>query len=438
MMTLLLIGIFVTELVKYGVWFKKIGGLSFTRCYLGGIVAVSYIVLICMGVVNENTLIILWNLIVFIIYVMVIECSEERGMVTIQALLINICLSEIGSTLIRMIRGNVWWDSDIELKRIYLINNIFITILLYIIGSIKEEKKFKYGSSSNKLHQLGMYLAITIIGIVIFFTINGFQYVTHYIEDSQVGAFSIFVSFVSFICMACLVMMISYIFNENKRYKLYLEKDMLLLETQKNMYETMLVKNEETKKFRHDIQNHLICLYELVECGDLERVKNYIKGIEGNLHSNHNKVYIVGNSVIDVVLNYYISMLDTGVKVSIEGICAKNIGMSDVELCTVISNLIQNAEEALNRSVSDDKYLKIKFDSAEGYLNMQIRNSIVENMFYLDGINKIPETTKANKDEHGIGIKNVKRTIEKNGGMFEIKVADKDFIVDVMIPLENK
>lgn len=156
MMTLLLIGIFVTELVKYGVWFKKIGGLSFTRCYLGGIVAVSYIVLICMGVVNENTLIILWNLIVFIIYVMVIECSEERGMVTIQALLINICLSEIGSTLIRMIRGNVWWDSDIELKRIYLINNIFITILLYIIGSIKEEKKFKYGSSSNKLHQLGM------------------------------------------------------------------------------------------------------------------------------------------------------------------------------------------------------------------------------------------------------------------------------------------
>ena len=131
-------------------------------------------------------------------------------------------------------------------------------------------------------------------------------------------------------------------------------------------------------------------------------------------------------------------MLDTGVKVSIEGICAKNIGMSDVELCTVISNLIQNAEEALNRSVSDDKYLKIKFDSAEGYLNMQIRNSIAENMLYLDSINKIPETTKANKDEHGIGIKNVKRTIEKNGGMFEIKVADKDFIVDVMIPLENK
>ena len=60
-----------------------------------------------MGVVNENTLIILWNLIVFIIYVMVIECSEERGMVTIQALLINICLSEIGSTLIRKMKQKI-------------------------------------------------------------------------------------------------------------------------------------------------------------------------------------------------------------------------------------------------------------------------------------------------------------------------------------------
>ncbi len=437
MMTLLLIGIFATELVKYGIWFKKICGLSFTRCGRGGIVAVSYVLLIWVGIVNENTLLLLWSFIVFIIYLIIIESSEEKGTATIQALLINICLSEIISTLSRMIKGNVWWNNDIELKINYFINNILIIMLLLFVSIIRRKVKFQY-SCNNRRHQWGMYFVIMFMGIVIFFTINGFQYMTYYIEDSQVGIFSIFVSFTSFICMACLVMMIFYIFNENKRYKIYLEKDMLLLETQKNMYETMLVKNEETRKFRHDIQNHLICLYELADSEKIEKVKDYIKGMKGDLHSNYNKVYIVGNSVIDVVLNYYISMLDKGVEVSIEGGCPRKIKMSDVELCTVISNLIQNAEEALNGSMSDDRYLRIKFSGIEGYLNVQIRNSITDNSLRLDNVNKIPETTKFNKTEHGIGIKNVKRTVERNGGMFEIKVEDRDFVVNVMIPLEDK
>ncbi len=42
--------------------------------------------------------------------------------------------------------------------------------------------------------------------------------------------------------------------------KKYLETEKLLRQTQKSYYETMLQKEEDTRRFRHDIINHLMCL----------------------------------------------------------------------------------------------------------------------------------------------------------------------------------
>ena len=436
MMKLLLTGIFLTELVKYGVWFKGIYGLSFSRRRWGSAVAGIYIFLIGAEVVNQNTLILLWTFTVLLIYGIMIECNiGERGVNVIQAFLINICLSEIMSTFIRVVFGIGWWQSKTELKIYYLVGNVLVIIILLIIFGLRKNIKFKYDKKKYNLWQVVMYAGILVMGTVIFLTVNGFQNMARYVEDNEIGKFSLFVSFVSFICLACLVMIITYMFSENKRYKLYMEKDMLLLDTQRNMYEIMLAKNTETKKFRHDIHNHLLCLTELVDNGNLEKVKDYIIGIEGNLYSNYNKVYLVGNSVIDVVLNYYISMLEKEVRINVEGNCPKDIKMNDVDLCIVISNLVQNAEEALNKNFMEDKFLEIKFQSIKGYLNIQIRNSVPSNLLDFDYMTKMPKTTKENKPEHGIGVKNVKDTVEKNGGLFEMKVNSEEFAVNVMIPL---
>lgn len=432
----LLMGIFLTELVKYGVWFKGIHNFSFSRWRIGSVIAGIYFFLICTEIVNQNTLILLWNFTVLLIYGIIIECNiGERGINAIQAFLVNICLSEIISTFIRVIFGIGWWKSETELKVYYLVGNILVIVILLIISVLRKNFKFKYNKKRYRLWQIVMYAAILIMGTVIFLTVNGFQNMARYVEDNEIGNFSLFVSFVSFICLACLVMIITYMLNENKRYKLYMEKDMLLLDTQRNMYEIMLAKNTETKKFRHDIHNHLLCLTELVENGDLEKVKEYLIGMEGNLYSNHNKVYLVGNGVIDVVLNYYISMLEEEVRINVEGKCPKDIKMNDVDLCIVISNLVQNAEEALNKNFMENKFLEIKFQSIKGYLNIQIRNSVPNNLLDFDYVAKLPKTTKDNKLEHGIGVKNVKDTVEKNGGLFEVKVNSKEFVVNVMLPL---
>lgn len=57
-------------------------------------------------------------------------------------------------------------------------------------------------------------------------------------------------------------------------------------EKQVDYYKTLLNQEEDTKKFRHDIKNHIICIEELLDSGKLEDVKLYLQDIHQSLESS--------------------------------------------------------------------------------------------------------------------------------------------------------
>ena len=126
-MTLLLVGIFLTELVKYGIWFRGIQGLQFRRLWLGGILAGIYLVLILVGVVNEDTLLIFWSIISVIICGVVIE--DKNVLVTLlQAIFILNCIDEI--IIAFFVYCPMIWNTREEIKVYYFVSNIVAVVLL--------------------------------------------------------------------------------------------------------------------------------------------------------------------------------------------------------------------------------------------------------------------------------------------------------------------
>lgn len=435
MMTLILIGIFLTELIKYGIWFRGIQGLRFKRLGLGCALAGSYVLLILMGVVDVETLLLVYSIVAVAVCGMMLECRKGRLIYVLQVFFMTLCISEAIAIIIKLYNGRLWKDF-FELKVNYLCNNL-VAIFLFYMWSIIKNKIPIIRKNREIILQWVVQGIVMIIGMVIFFVINGFQHIAEYSKDDELTKMAMVMSLASFVFLAGLIVMVSYIFSQNRRYKLYLEKDKLLFETQKTMYETMLIKNEEIRSFRHDIHNHLMCLEEMIDLGDIEKVKDYVCGMEGKLSPNDSKTYIVGNDVIDVVLNYYISLLDENVKVKIEGECHNNIKMSDVELCTVVSNLIQNATEALNQLDISEKILEIEFLDKKGYLFMKIINTIFYgNLCMGSKGEKNFLTTKRNKERHGFGIRNAEETLNKNGGVLHLDIKQNEFVAIAMIPIE--
>lgn len=437
-MIILLIGIFITDIFKYGIWFVGIKGFEIRHSKLAGIITGFNILLILAGIINKDTLLILWNIIDVIILGISINCNRgERSLAILQAFFIVTCTDEIIGGLIQLFSG-ISNPNSLVNKYSYLINNIIVIFILFTLSILKKKFKILKKLKLNNLHRGIVFVLSACMCAAMSLTVAGFQHVVRYISNRKVSIFLGFISIISFMCIVYLVMIISYIFNENKRYREYLEKDALLMETQKNMYEVMMAKNEETRRFRHDISNHFMCLNELACSGQLEKVQNYLKGISGNFNAITNKAYTVGNSVIDAALNYYLSMLETEVSVEIRGCCVPKLEIDDVDLCTVFSNLIQNAVEALNKQTDTEKYIEIEFLNRKGYSQIKITNSITPEDIKINEKNKLPETTKRNKSEHGIGIRNAKDTVERNRGVINVEIIEDKFVAVFILPMSNR
>ncbi len=434
----LLLIIFITELLKYGIWFCGVYSLKIKRLWIGAAAVTGFAVFTLLGVVDENTLLLWWSTLSIIVYIFVLDCDKgEKALNIFRAGFLIICMGEIVGGIISPFSAgqNIPFAEE---KIIYLINNSIVIVLISIAAVIKKKVKLPDNEKWKKIYKFIIYVSVFVMGMAIFLTIAGFQTISRYTPNEKIILFSKVISIISFVSVACLILIMIYIDNENKTIKKYLEMDALLLETQRNLYKAMLAKNEETRRFRHDIQSHLICLNELAHRGDVSKVKDYVSGMEGQLLEIKNITYSVGNDVIDAVLNYYISLLDKEVKVDVNGKCPDNIRINRVELCTIVSNLTQNAVEALNKTECNERYLKIVVANNNNYMKFEVINSAPEADKKETLVNGLMATTKADKENHGIGMRNVKETVEKNGGDFRINVGNGEFVVKVTIPYDDK
>ncbi|TCL58588.1 GHKL domain-containing protein [Kineothrix alysoides] len=433
----LLLIVFITELFKYGIWFRGMYSLKIKRTWVGAAAIIGFAASILLGAVDENTLLLLWCAVSIIVYILILDCDKgEKALNIFRAGFLIICMGEIvgGVTSPFSARQDI---SRAEEKIIYLINNSIVIALISIAAVIKRKLKLPDNEKWKKGYRFIIYVSVFVMGMAIFLTIAGFQAIARYTPNEKIILFSKVISIISFVSVACLIMIMIYIDNENKKIKKYRETDALLLETQRNLYNAMLAKNEETRRFRHDMQGHLICLNGLAHSGDISKVMDYVAGMEGQLLEIKNITYSVGNDIIDAILNYYISLLDKEVKVDVNGRCPANMKINAVELCTIVSNPIQNAVEALNKTECCNRYLKINITNNNNYMKFEVINSMPESDKKVMLINGLLTTTKADKENHGIGIRNVKETVEKNRGDFRINVGNGEFVVKVTMPYDE-
>ena len=111
------------------------------------------------------------------------------------------------------------------------------------------------------------------------------------------------------------------------------------------------------------------------------------------------------------------------------GIPAK-IRLSDVELCAVMGNLLDNALEACAKLPQTERFLRVYIGA-------------IKNQFYLSVQNSAGEVRKSGGkylttkqgDSHGYGIFRVDRIAEKYGGYVNRQNEEGIFATEIMIPL---
>jgi len=310
-------------------------------------------------------------------------------------------------------------------KSVALVVCKIVTFLLVL--TIENYRKVKWKESiSNPLFVATVFIPATTIFIAIIFVdnTNCSQYIIIILLTVLLGlnAFTFY-----------MYDKLSEKYNEHYKAK--------ISETERNYYynqcELMQKSTEDISKFKHDINNHFNVISDLLIKNDYDDAKKYLE----QLIKRNNKTSLIisqtGNIVIDSIINYKLSGLDRNeIKVSTDIVVPERTNIEIMDLSTILNNLLDNSIRALNE-MAGEKILTIVIKYSRKRMIIRITNTY-ENDLILENGEFV--TTKADKKNHGMGIKNVKDAIEKYNGLLSIKNEDGVFITDVLLydtPLEK-
>lgn len=316
----------------------------------------------------------------------------------------------------------VTWRNTAALS---ILEGILTICILFFIGKIKS--RIKRGVS-NSVNRSAIILAFCMLFCIIL-TITGLEAAKVYVPSHNLRLGFDIICIAAYLCMIGLVAFVFYIHEINKKLAISLNMEREIKKMQEDYYHVLLLRETETRRYRHDMNNHLLYLSRLCDNNDIEKVQKYVEELQEKLTGIQKKCYFTGNEVMDVLLNYHLKQLDN-VKILVTGQFTQPLNISESDFCTVFSNLIQNAAEEVKRQEVGERYICIDIKQGKNFYGVELKNST--NHTFPEG-RGLFHTRKPDRKNHGFGLINVKEIIEKYEGEFIIKSTGNEFTAIVTL-----
>ncbi len=211
---------------------------------------------------------------------------------------------------------------------------------------------------------------------------------------------------------------------------IYREKKQLTekyLDEQKTYYEYLEKRERETKKFRHDFRSHMELISTMVKNQEYDKIEDYLEKMHIRMEELGNNV-TVQNGIVDAVLNqYYAKAGQQGVTLEVKGRFPADCKIDAFDICTIFSNILSNALEA--SAETEKKHMSIECRYNDTKVIIVAKNSFYNNRKTAGTLLK---SQKGNMDYHGFGLENMKDSIAKYNGVFDIETKDDLFILTIM------
>jgi len=210
----------------------------------------------------------------------------------------------------------------------------------------------------------------------------------------------------------------------------------LLIMEQNKYYDKQLemIKSslQTTNAIKHDLKNHMFSIKYLIESGDTEESLNYISNILNDIGTR--KDYSsTGNTVIDSIINFKLQEAEhRDVRTDFDLKIPEKLDIPSFDITIILGNLLDNAITAASK-VKENKYISLKMKYDKGRLMIQADNP------YIGEINEESGkllTTDDDKENHGIGLQNIIKVIQKYDGIMNIDYSGNIFSVSLLMYLD--
>ncbi len=222
---------------------------------------------------------------------------------------------------------------------------------------------------------------------------------------------------------------------QSAHYSRLSEHQQYFLEAELNASKQYKAAQEETRAFRHDVQNNLSAISMLMEQGKYTEAKQFLDDMCTEVSSFSPKI-ITGDEMLDSLISAKLPrMQENRIKLTINGTIDGGLGWKPMDICTVFANAIDNAIEASSKTDDgEQRYITMNIKKTSHQFLISIENNCSKDTdceILMNG--ELHFTSKSDKSLHGYGLRNAKRIIEKNGGMMKIGCENKRFSLNMIL-----
>ena len=220
-------------------------------------------------------------------------------------------------------------------------------------------------------------------------------------------------------------------------HKLEYEREMqtLVLESARQSLARQRQNQEQARIYRHDMRHHLALISSFPAEGNLDKIKEYLSQAEMELDAITPKRYCANETVNLVLSSFEARATEMDVTLCIEAKLPEALSISDIELCSLFSNALENAIFAVSK-LDEKKARRV-------YLRTLVNDNkllISTKNAYAGTIQMEGEFPKSSNRQpgHGFGVKSMAAIVTQHGGLYSFETSGNMFILQLMLPLNEK
>ena len=273
-------------------------------------------------------------------------------------------------------------------------------------------------------HELISYIVLVSFEVGIF---AYFSYVTH----SNSSGFLMLLIIVGFLFLDLYII---YIFNKISHLREKEHQTDLINQREQmqlQMYHELQKMYQTTCEAAHDINRHVSALKTWISDESDKKVGKYLSDLSDTARQLQPRIRNQ-NEILEIILNTVASTCEREqikLDMDIEDFSMEFI--SDMDITTIFSNLLDNAVDACMEIENAPKTIQIVLCQKIGLIALRIANTCA----YKGA--ELPQKWHSTKKNHtGIGLSNVQKTVEKYEGVVSIKTKREMFQVSVTLPID--
>ena len=183
--------------------------------------------------------------------------------------------------------------------------------------------------------------------------------------------------------------------------------------------------------WRHDYHNHIQALQASMALGKYDEVNEYLRELNDDLTQVDTTIK-TGRVMIDAILNGKLNIAaQNEIAVNAKAKIPEGTPVTDVDMCAIIGNLLDNAIEENKRLPQENRFLRIYIGQKNTQLYLAFTNAAGKKR---DKRRSLFASVKG--EQHGLGLVRVENLVKKYGGLFSADSEDGGFTAELLIPLQ--